>query len=436
MANNKYYGYSPKKEETTTGWNEGTKTSGTRLDKVNPYEFRKGMDYELTSMGVSRLKESTPEEREKATESVLKNLESHSGYYSAIIQFETGMDQGGQIKEKSFKKYLESYSSERGEGMKEMGQEFKSDKMEKLKESIDRYLHKQLENLNEGHCAEGMYMTAEGHCMEYAKVVEGHCAEGMYMTAEGHCMEMKGMHMDEDMDEQHIELDDMMREQHIELDDMLMEAKGDGLEEPEDEDVTDKKSKSGAKKIAKQTNRFEKEKTAIKALLYGSGEEASVENPEKGSFYFEKNEKLKTYIDNKDKEGSIEKYRESIQLSDKQLKALEDHVKKFGKEGMGNEVTLDMIKGDTIPATIQKLESRGTIKNNSIDKEELEFISQQGKEKNELAGMNMSRQDHLKLLEIIKEYGVNLNEGAAGIKMYYEIAKRSYLEGLSKGLGL
>ena len=44
MANDKYYGYSPKKEE-----------SPSRLDKFNPYEFRKGMDIELTDMGVSRL---------------------------------------------------------------------------------------------------------------------------------------------------------------------------------------------------------------------------------------------------------------------------------------------------------------------------------------------------------------------------------------------
>ena len=48
----------------------------------------------------------------------------------------------------------------------------------------------------------------------------------------------------------------------------------------------------------------------------------------------------------------------------------------------------------------------------------------------------MSRKEHLKLLEIIKENGIDLREGAGGIKRYYEIAKRSYLEGLSQGLGL
>jgi len=68
---------------------KGAPGSGNRLDRVNPYEFRKGMDVELTSLGVSRLQESTPEEREKATETVLKNLEEHSGYYSALVHYMT-----------------------------------------------------------------------------------------------------------------------------------------------------------------------------------------------------------------------------------------------------------------------------------------------------------------------------------------------------------
>ena len=87
------------------------------------------MDYELTQLGCSRLMESTPEEREKSTETVLKNLEEHAAYYSALIQFEAGMNQGGKINESSFKKYLESYTSERGDGMVEVNKEIKDDKM-------------------------------------------------------------------------------------------------------------------------------------------------------------------------------------------------------------------------------------------------------------------------------------------------------------------
>ena len=74
MANNKLYGFQPK-------YKDGVKSTAL-LDRLNPYEFRKGMDYELTQLGVSRLAESTPDEREKATESVLKNLEGkHSASY-------------------------------------------------------------------------------------------------------------------------------------------------------------------------------------------------------------------------------------------------------------------------------------------------------------------------------------------------------------------
>ena len=138
MANNKYYGYSPKSMKPSdkqgqayAGLEKGNtyENLGNKLDRVNPYEFRKGMDYELIQLGCSRLMESTPEEREKSTETVLKNLEEHAAYYSALIQFETGMNQGGKINESSFKKYLESYTSERGDGMVEVTKEIKDDKM-------------------------------------------------------------------------------------------------------------------------------------------------------------------------------------------------------------------------------------------------------------------------------------------------------------------
>ena len=144
MANNKLYGYSPKDEKPSkkqgqayAGLEKGGtyENLGNRLDRVNPYEFRKGMDYELVQMGCSRLAESTFEEREKATESVLKNLEEHQAYYTALIQFERGMNQGGRINETSFKKYLETYngSEGRGDGMVEVGKEIKNDKMEEPK---------------------------------------------------------------------------------------------------------------------------------------------------------------------------------------------------------------------------------------------------------------------------------------------------------------
>ena len=98
MANNKLYGYTPKRKKPSdkkgtiySGAEKGTtyENLGNPLDQVNPYEFRKGMDYELTAIGCMRLAESTPEEREKSTETVLKNLENKCGYYTSLITYET-----------------------------------------------------------------------------------------------------------------------------------------------------------------------------------------------------------------------------------------------------------------------------------------------------------------------------------------------------------
>jgi len=97
------------------------------------------MDVELTSLGVSRLQESTPEEREKATETVLKNLEEHDGYYSALVHYMTEFRNSDS--KPNFKTFLkEFYGSTK---MKEVDVRAnkgdvidKDNKMEKLKEAI------------------------------------------------------------------------------------------------------------------------------------------------------------------------------------------------------------------------------------------------------------------------------------------------------------
>ena len=141
MANDKFYGYSPKRTKPSdkqgqaySGLEKGGtyENIGNRLDRVNPYEFRKGMDYELVQMGCSRLAESTPEEREKATETVLKNLEEYDGYYSAFVHYMT--EYRNRDNKPTFKNWLKEYREEHG--MKEVDKSFKNDKMEKLKEAI------------------------------------------------------------------------------------------------------------------------------------------------------------------------------------------------------------------------------------------------------------------------------------------------------------
>ena len=46
----------------------------------------------------------------------------------------------------------------------------------------------------------------------------------------------------------------------------------------------------------------------------------------------------------------------------------------------------------------------------------------------------MDRDVHRKLLEIIKEKGISLREWSENIRVYYEIAKLAYIEGLTAGL--
>jgi hypothetical protein len=48
----------------------------------------------------------------------------------------------------------------------------------------------------------------------------------------------------------------------------------------------------------------------------------------------------------------------------------------------------------------------------------------------------MTREEALRLLEICKENGISLREGSGGVKIYYEIAKAAYLEGVANALNL
>jgi len=128
MANDKLHGYTP---------NPSKKGDRMDLDRVNPYEFRRGMDLELTNLGVSRLAESTPEEREKCTETVLKNLEEHGGYYTSLVTYETTYRNIAKGEKKpSFKTWLAEQEDNKMKEVGKKGAEFKNDKMEELKEAI------------------------------------------------------------------------------------------------------------------------------------------------------------------------------------------------------------------------------------------------------------------------------------------------------------
>ena len=310
MANNKFYGFQPKYKDTIE--------STAKLDKLNPYEFRKGMDYELTALGCSRLAESTIEEREKATESVLKNLEEHGGYYTCLITYETKYR--NTDKKPSFKQWL----AEQGENnMKEVGKEGKNDKMGDIKSNnLNTIKMKTIQPLKEAITKEIKNILSETSADDAKKI-----------------------------------------------------NKDDAKKAASDKKDL-KKHLKGKKGIDKQIQKLEDERK---------------QKEEKRSEFFS------VYKNSKKDTKATQKYKDKVL-------PLQDRIKEIDKE-------------------IKELETQLI----GLAKEEKMM-------RREAAGMMMDKRIHLEILEIIKEAGVNLREGAGGVKMYYEIAKTAYMEGLTAGL--
>ena len=303
MANNRLHGYTPTASK---------EKDGNRLDKFNPYEFRKGMDYELTTMGVSRLAESTPDEREKATESVLKNLEEHNGYYSCLIQFEGGMNLGNKITETSFKKYLENYKSNYpGTGMVEVGKDIKNDKMVEPKYDKKEYT---------------------------------------------------------------IQLKEAIKKEVVKL-----------LKEDEDKEPSKKDVKKSGMSLSKTKDKLIKLKDKKQSLM---------------------DKRKKMFGDYKDKIQGLD--------PDKAKKEFDKYAKK--QEPVTQEIK-------DIEKEMKSLEN--TLEEAKQDEKEL---------RREAAKTMMGKDIHMEILNIIKERGISLREGADGVKVYYEIAKLAYMEGLTAGM--
>ena len=127
--NDRFYGYNRKPNKTKGN------TAGIDLEfeSVNPYEFKKGMYTELEKMGTT-LRESDEDQREKATETVLKNLKDVSAYYSYMEHYET-VTRNIEGRKPSFKAFVKEIGEH---SMKEVGEKFTEDKMKeiKLKENI------------------------------------------------------------------------------------------------------------------------------------------------------------------------------------------------------------------------------------------------------------------------------------------------------------
>ena len=132
MANDNFYGYkrNSKKVKTKTGMRGSVDLD---FESVNPYKFKKGMNAELSKMG-TELRESSEEQREKATETIIKNLQKTPAYYSFMEHYDTVTRnmEGRKPTFNAFLKEMGDYS------MKEVKEKFTVDKMKeiKLKESI------------------------------------------------------------------------------------------------------------------------------------------------------------------------------------------------------------------------------------------------------------------------------------------------------------
>ena len=309
MANNKLHGYTPKTIN---------EKDGNRLDKFNPYEFRRGMDYELINLGCSRLSESTPEEREKATESVLKNLEESGGYYTSLITYETKFRNSD--KKPNFKKWL----AEQGEyQMKEVDKEYKNDKMVEPKPN----------DLN----------TIKMQTLQPLK--------------EAIKREIKNILEVKDKDAEKIN-------------------KADAKKEKDDEKSSVTTAKGKAKKLAnleKEVSKLDAERTKLKDF----------------------------------QKGPLQKYKDGKMSSSEYSTATKESVKR-----------------------IKEIITR--LKEIEVEKDEINLAEKMGRR--EVAKTMMEKDTHMEILNIIKEAGVNLREGADGIKMYYEIAKTAYQEGFMAGV--
>ena len=143
MANDNFYGYkrNPKKVKTKTGMRGSVDLD---FESINPYEFKKGMNAELTKMG-TELRESSEEQREKATETVIKNLQKLPAYYSLMEHYETVTRnmEGRKPTFNAFAKEMEGYK------MKEVKEKFTVDKMKeiKLRESIRAEVKNKIQEL-------------------------------------------------------------------------------------------------------------------------------------------------------------------------------------------------------------------------------------------------------------------------------------------------
>lgn len=112
-----------------------------KVDRINPYEFKSGLDLEASKKGYGCFSKMEDEDRKaslKVVETVVKNLEKYPAYYSVLAEYE-GKKTGGQFNEKAptFNSYLKTATEQPNDQMEKV----------KLKESA-KFIAKKLINEN------------------------------------------------------------------------------------------------------------------------------------------------------------------------------------------------------------------------------------------------------------------------------------------------
>ena len=127
--------------------------------------------------------------------------------------------------------------------------------------------------------------------------------------------------------------------------------------------------------------------------------------------------------------AGIEKEIEALKDEKKSLKAKVDPlITKFKSKELDKDAYLKRV-GEA-PKRIKAINDEVA----KLEKSKEAAALKETDDMREVAATAMDRDVNRRLLEIIKESGAPLHEGAAGIKMHYEIARKAYMEGLTAGL--
>ena len=134
----------------------------------------------------------------------------------------------------------------------------------------------------------------------------------------------------------------------------------------------------------------------------------------------------------KTKETLLSKKADKEALESKRKDAFEaykDKIKNLDPKQAKKE--FDRYKKKEAPITAKIKDIDAEIK--ALDKTLEEAKEAEKEMRYEVAKTMMPKEVHMEMLKMMKELGVPMTE-TAGIKMYYEVAKMAYMEGLTAGM--